>query len=80
MTSKEVDLIQKIGVSAYAIYHFVKEYPRSTNTDIIVNLNISMPTIRKAMQGLESSAVLKRTVTTGNTREVIVNPEQNWLL
>lgn len=78
MTHKEVDIIQKLGSSSFSIYSYLKEFPRSSNTDLQINLAISMPTIRKSFQKLEDCNVVKRVIKKNNTREVIINSEENW--
>jgi hypothetical protein len=80
MTHKEVDLVQKIGCSAYSVYSFLKTFPRSSNRDVEVNLNISMPTLRKSLQRLEETNIIKRNVKNNNMREVQVLPETEWLM
>ena len=80
MTHKEVDLVQKIGCSAFSIYSFLKTFPRSSNRDVQLNLNISMPTLRKSLQRLEETGIIKRNVEKNNTREVKVLPENEWVM
>ena len=80
MTHKEVDLVQKIGCSAFSIYSFLKTFPRSSNRDVQFNLNISMPTLRKSLQRLEETGIIKRNVEKNNTREVKVLPENEWMM
>jgi DNA-binding Lrp family transcriptional regulator len=80
MTHKEVDLVQKIGCSAFSIYSFLKTFPRSSNRDVQLNLNISMPTLRKSLQRLEETGIIKRNVEKNNTREVKVLPENEWMM
>lgn len=78
MTNKEVELIQKLGCSSFAIYSYLKEFSRSSNLDLETNLSVSMPTIRKSLQNLEDYGIIKRIVKNNNCREVITNCETAW--
>lgn len=78
MTNREVDIIQKLGCSSFAIYSYVKEFSRSSNIDLETNLAVSFPTIKKSLQKLEEHNIIQRVIKNNNMREIVVKDEKEW--
>jgi DNA-binding Lrp family transcriptional regulator len=80
MTAREVEIIRRTNSTVFAIYSYVKAFPRSRNMDIEVDLGLSDKTVIASLKRLTEDKIIKRTMATHRIREITVMPEQEWEL
>lgn len=78
MTDKEIAIARNLGYAAFAIYSFIKAFPRSTTIDIDSSLGVSINTRRISLISLRELGIIK----TKKRRPLLtsheVNNENEW--